>query len=186
MTEAAPPSADPFEADKFKPLRDLLFMARTTGGTAGPDADLMGACERAEQLLIALNADRADPPLPGDVPVGRTQDEIKARLRVAGADQIAMFESSERSAVAFRLSASFYRITVPTDPAAKNPQQDEHACMRDDGPCSWVEPDLCSNPDCVATPLEDSTDEVPPAGPLAPMLTDQFAQDLRAAASTNS
>lgn len=32
-------------------LRKLVFLARTSGGTGGPDADLMAACERAEEAL---------------------------------------------------------------------------------------------------------------------------------------
>lgn len=64
------------------------------------------------------------------VPVSRTQDEIKARLRAAGADQIAVFESDDRSAVAFRIGAAMYRITVPTDAKAKNVQQDARRAWR--------------------------------------------------------
>lgn len=64
------------------------------------------------------------------VPVSRTQDEIKARLRAAGADQIAVFESDERSAVAFRIDSAMYRITVPTDAAAKNAAQDARRAWR--------------------------------------------------------
>lgn len=64
------------------------------------------------------------------VPVGRTQDEIKARLRSHGADQIAVFESGEQTAVAFRIGAAMYRITVPIDPKAKNRPQDERRAWR--------------------------------------------------------
>ena len=42
-------------ASKIKPLRaalkDVVLQARTSGGIAGPDAGLMAACSRAEQLL---------------------------------------------------------------------------------------------------------------------------------------
>jgi transposase InsO family protein len=34
-------------------LRRLVFMARTTGGTAGPDKGLMDVCEEAETFLQA-------------------------------------------------------------------------------------------------------------------------------------
>lgn len=27
---------------------------------------------------------------------------------------------------------------------------EETPCVTEDGPCSWVLPDLCSNPDCIA------------------------------------
>lgn len=64
------------------------------------------------------------------VPVGKTQDEIKVLLRAAGAGQIAVFESDERSAVAFSLNGAMYRITVPTDPKAKNVQQDARRAWR--------------------------------------------------------
>lgn len=64
------------------------------------------------------------------VPVGRTQDEIKSRLRQASADQIAIFESADRTAVAFRLGGAFYRITVPTDPKAPDVAQDERRAWR--------------------------------------------------------
>lgn len=64
------------------------------------------------------------------IPVSRTQEEIKARLRASGADQIAVYESESRSAVAFRIGAAMYRITVPTDPAAKNAAQDARRTWR--------------------------------------------------------
>lgn len=34
-------------------LRRLTFAARTSGGTAGPDAYLMTACDEAERVLLA-------------------------------------------------------------------------------------------------------------------------------------
>lgn len=64
------------------------------------------------------------------VPVGTTQGEIKDRLRKAGADQIAVFESDERSAVAFRLSAAMYRVTIPIEVGAKNRAQEERRAWR--------------------------------------------------------
>lgn len=36
-------------------LKQLCQMARTTGGTAGPDMGLMAACENAESILQALS-----------------------------------------------------------------------------------------------------------------------------------
>lgn len=38
-----------------KALRDLVFMARTSGGVAGPDKGLMQACDFAEGLLNDLS-----------------------------------------------------------------------------------------------------------------------------------
>jgi hypothetical protein len=35
-------------------LKRITFMARTSGGTAGPDSDLMAACDEAETFLSAL------------------------------------------------------------------------------------------------------------------------------------
>lgn len=64
------------------------------------------------------------------VTVSKTQDEIKTRLRAAGAAQIAVFESDHQSAVAFSLAGAMYRITVPTDPKAKNVQQDARRAWR--------------------------------------------------------
>lgn len=65
-----------------------------------------------------------------DVPVGRTQDDAKARLRAAGADQIMIYEAQDRSAIAFRLAGRFYRIDIPTDPKAKDARQDERRAWR--------------------------------------------------------
>lgn len=39
--------------------KKLTFCARTTGGTAGPDADLMGACEAAENALSLVGVSKA-------------------------------------------------------------------------------------------------------------------------------
>lgn len=64
------------------------------------------------------------------VPVGQTQSEIKARLRTAGADQIAVYEATDKSAVAFRLGGSFYRITVPTSAKPRDIAQDERRAWR--------------------------------------------------------
>lgn len=48
-------------------LRRLTFAARTTGGTPGPDAELMAACEQAETVLAAA------PKLAVAQPAGETQ-----------------------------------------------------------------------------------------------------------------
>lgn len=64
------------------------------------------------------------------VPVGRTQEQLKARLRKAGADQVAVYESDASSAIAFRIAGGMYRITVPTDPRVKNPDQDQRRAWR--------------------------------------------------------
>ena len=64
------------------------------------------------------------------VPVSRTQDEIKTRLRTAGADRIAVYESDDHSAIAFSLGIGMYRITVPVDAKAKNVAQDQRRAWR--------------------------------------------------------
>lgn len=65
-----------------------------------------------------------------DVPVDRSQGEVKQRLRAAGADQIAIFEASDKSVVAFALSGRQYRITIPLAPNAKNAAQEERRAWR--------------------------------------------------------
>jgi hypothetical protein len=37
-------------------LKNVAFMARTSGGTAGPDAALMAACSAAEDFLSEQNS----------------------------------------------------------------------------------------------------------------------------------
>lgn len=64
------------------------------------------------------------------VPIGRTQDEAKERLRRIGADQIAIFESEASSALAFTAGGRMYRITVPRSPKPKDPRQDEKRAWR--------------------------------------------------------
>lgn len=64
------------------------------------------------------------------VPVSRTQDEIKTALRKAGADRIAVYESDERSSIAFGLPGGMFRITVPLDPAPKDAAQDARRAWR--------------------------------------------------------
>jgi hypothetical protein len=64
------------------------------------------------------------------VPVGQSQSEVKAMLRKHAADQIAIFESSERSVVAFQVHACMYRVTVPINPKARNTPQEERRAWR--------------------------------------------------------
>lgn len=64
------------------------------------------------------------------VPTERSAAEIKKRLRDAGADSIAVYESAERSAVAFTAEGRMYRITVPIQAGAKNPAQEERRAWR--------------------------------------------------------
>lgn len=64
------------------------------------------------------------------VPVSRSQDEVKVRLRAQGADSIAVYESSDRSAVAFTAEGRMYRITVPIVMGAKNARQEERRAWR--------------------------------------------------------
>lgn len=64
------------------------------------------------------------------VPTSRTQEEIKVRLRKAGASSIAVFESDTFTAIAFSLGIGMYRITVPVDPTAKDVAQDQRRAWR--------------------------------------------------------
>lgn len=64
------------------------------------------------------------------VPAGQTQSEIKDRLRKAGADQIAVFESEARTAIAFRLGWAMYRVTIPIPPEPDNRAQEERRAWR--------------------------------------------------------
>lgn len=43
--------------DCAEALQKLTFVARTSGGTAGRDEDLVAACEQAEAALTALNGE---------------------------------------------------------------------------------------------------------------------------------
>lgn len=64
------------------------------------------------------------------VPVERSAAEVKKRLRDAGADSIAVYESAERSAVAFTAQGRMYRITVPIQPGAKAAAEEERRAWR--------------------------------------------------------
>lgn len=64
------------------------------------------------------------------VPVSRTQLQLKERLQKAGADQVAVFESANHHAIAFRLGQSMFRLTVPADPRAKDQAQDLRRAWR--------------------------------------------------------
>lgn len=64
------------------------------------------------------------------VPVAQTQGEVKDRLRKAGADQIAVFESAERTAIAFRLGFAMYRVTIPIPASEGNRPQEERRAWR--------------------------------------------------------
>ena len=63
------------------------------------------------------------------VTTSQSQDSVKKLLRAAGADQIAVYESTDKSAVAFRIAGRFYRITVPI-PLRPNPEQEERRTWR--------------------------------------------------------
>lgn len=64
------------------------------------------------------------------VHTGASQDAVKKLLKTAGSDQIAVYEATERSAVAFRIDGRFYRITVPVDTGRPNPEQEERRAWR--------------------------------------------------------
>lgn len=64
------------------------------------------------------------------VTVARSQEAVKGLLKSAGSDQIAVYEAAEQSAVAFRVTGRFYRITVPVKVKSRNPQQEERRAWR--------------------------------------------------------
>jgi hypothetical protein len=64
------------------------------------------------------------------VPVAQSQTEVKTLLKIAGSDKIAVYEDTEKSAVAFRMKDRFYRITVPVRAKARNPGQEERRSWR--------------------------------------------------------
>jgi hypothetical protein len=63
------------------------------------------------------------------VGVDQSQLQVKTMLKRAGADQIAVYESAEKWAVAFRLDGRFYRLTIPVRDTA-NAQQEERRAWR--------------------------------------------------------
>jgi hypothetical protein len=64
------------------------------------------------------------------VPVGRTLEEVKAQLRRAGADNIAVFEGVAKSAVGFTAEGRMYRIDVPVRANVPNPEQEQRRAWR--------------------------------------------------------
>jgi hypothetical protein len=47
------------------------------------------------------------------VPVDKTQGELRTLLRKSGADDIALYDAAERSMVAFKLGDFWYRLSLP-------------------------------------------------------------------------
>jgi hypothetical protein len=64
------------------------------------------------------------------VPVATSQENVKRLLRGAGSDQVAVYEATDKSAVAFRVDGRFYRITVPVKAKVSNPAQEERRAWR--------------------------------------------------------
>lgn len=64
------------------------------------------------------------------VPVDKTQGELRALLRKNGADDIALYDASERSMVAFKLEHFWYRVSLPHRAGKKNADQEERAAWR--------------------------------------------------------
>jgi hypothetical protein len=64
-----------------------------------------------------------------DVPVGRSQDQVKDLLRKAGADRLAVYEDQGHVALAFGFTGRLYRLDVPR-PAGKNAAQEERRAWR--------------------------------------------------------
>lgn len=51
--------ASPEQGEVVRSLKTLIWAARTSGGTAGPDPELVAACENAEATLIKIGANHA-------------------------------------------------------------------------------------------------------------------------------
>ena len=66
------------------------------------------------------------------VPVAKSQTEVKVLLKRAGSDQIAIYEASDNSAIAFRMRDRFYRITIPIRVETRNAPQEERRAWRPD------------------------------------------------------
>lgn len=64
------------------------------------------------------------------VPVSTSEAESKKRLREAGADQIAVFESADKALLAFTLHGRQYRLTVPIVTKAKDKAQEDRRAWR--------------------------------------------------------
>lgn len=64
------------------------------------------------------------------IPVERSQTDVKAALKRAGATETAVFEAANRSMVAFRLGEFTYRLTVPSKAEARDPDQEERRAWR--------------------------------------------------------
>ncbi|HJR83467.1 MAG TPA: hypothetical protein VJ775_06025 [Sphingomicrobium sp.] len=64
-----------------------------------------------------------------DVPVGRSQDQVKDLLRKAGAERLAVYEDVTWAAVAFGFAGRLYRLDVPR-PTGKSAAQEERRAWR--------------------------------------------------------
>lgn len=93
--------------DMADALKRLTFHARTTGGTAGPDAALMNACERAERVLSLGGMGAA---------FMRGCDDHEANAEQAEEERPEM--SSERAAYFMRRFRSEEKLLGPNEQAA--------------------------------------------------------------------
>ena len=64
------------------------------------------------------------------ITVSKSQEEVKGLLKRAGSDQIAVYEAADKSAVAFRVTGRFYRITVPVRAKSRGADQEERRAWR--------------------------------------------------------
>jgi hypothetical protein len=64
------------------------------------------------------------------VPVAQSQGEVKAMLKKAGSDSVAIYEDATRSAVAFRMAGRYYRMEVPIRRKVGNAAQEERRAWR--------------------------------------------------------
>lgn len=121
-----------------KALRKLTFAARTSGGTAGPDPDLMKACDDAEAILSAPSAvPQADAWQPIDID---TAPEGRALVAFADGHMLLIEETR-------RYLDTMHRIGRET-PAHWMPL-----------PATPLPPSACSAPEvaCVALGVEVKT-----------------------------
>ena len=65
-----------------------------------------------------------------EVSTGQSQGEVKDMLKRAGSDQTAIYEDSDKAAVAFRIEGRYYRITVSIKEKVANRAQEERVAWR--------------------------------------------------------
>lgn len=64
------------------------------------------------------------------VPVGQSTGEVCDLLRKHGADSTAVYQGKDGSAVGFQMGGRMYKMSVPVNPEARDPEQDERRAWR--------------------------------------------------------